>query len=260
MPGSHLLSAPFRRALAVALVGLLPAVAVSQTRWVVDPKTSLVWWQMSPHLNHLWGTTCPEERSWRPGENRSPGWRINPRLRLPGAGAAGSDDTLNVPLFPRDEVEAVCSAAVQGDVTLPDTVTWRGARGTVTAQADGLVSGQAMRDMLMHQVLETKSFPQIRFVLDSLVDMRKQEGAIVGSMFGMLTVRGIDEPIIASVKVFPDAGGMRVLAKWHITADTLTHKIIPKIRIYGLGGNTNIWHDFYMGADLVFQREDTGAH
>jgi hypothetical protein len=167
---------------------------------------------------------------------------------------------VNVPLFPRDEVEAVCSPAVQGEVFLPDTVHWRGAHGTVTAQAEGLVSGQAMRDVLMHQVMETKTFPQISFTLDSLVGMRKQDDALVGSMLGTLTLRGVAEPITASVRVFPEAGGMRVLAKWHITADTLTHKFIPKVRIYGLGGNTNIWHDFFMGADLVFRQEQAGAH
>ena len=235
-------------------------MAVSQTRWVVDPKVSLVWWQMSPHLNHLWATTCPEDRSWRPGENRSPGWRISPRLRLPQSGFANVDDTVNVPLYPRDEVESVCSQAVQGEIIVPDTVTWRGAHGQVTAMAEALISGEAMRDILMHQVLETKTFPNIRFTLDSLVGFTRQADAIVGSAVGILSVRGVDEPIIAAVKVFPDGGGMRVLAKWRITADTLSKKLIPRIRVFGLGGNTNLWHDFFMGADLVFRAEEAGAH
>jgi hypothetical protein len=37
-------------------------------------------------------------------------------------------------------------------------------------------------------------------------------------------------------------------------------KLIPRIRVYGLGGNTNLWHDFFMGADLVFHAESAGAH
>ena len=260
MPGSRLLPAPLRRPLIAALAGLLPTVAVAQNTWRVDPKTSLVWWQMSPHLNHLWGTTCAEERSWRPGENRSPGWRINPRLKLPETGFSSMDDTVNVPLFPRDEVEAVCSEVVSGEVTLPDTVTWHDARGTVTVKVEGLVSGQAMRDMLTHQVLESKSFPEIRFTLDSLVGMKKEPDAIVGRAIGIMSIRGVQQPIVASLRVFPDVGGIRVLAKWRMTADTLSHKIIPKIRIFGLGSNTAIWHDFFMGADLIFLREEAGAH
>jgi len=260
VPGSRSLHAPLRRALTAALAGLLPVVAVAQTRWTVDPKTSLVWWQMSPHLNHLWATTCPEERSWRPGENRSPGWRISPRLKLPKTGYANVDDTVNVPLYPRDEVEAVCSQAVQGEVTLPDTVTWRGASALVTATADALITGEAMRDVLMHEALETNRFPKITFTLDSLVGMTKEADGMVGSALGTLTIRGVEAPITATVKVFPDAGGMRVLAKWRMMADTLTHKFVPRLRIMGLGGNTNLWHDFFMGADLVFHTEAAAAN
>jgi YceI-like domain len=260
VPGSRSLPAPLRRPLIAALASLLPTMAVAQHNWRVDPKTSLVWWQMSPHLNHLWGTTCAEDRSWRPGENRSPGWRINPRLKLPETGFGSADDTVNVPLFPRDEVEAVCSEVVMGEVDLPDTVTWRGAHGSVTVKADGIVSGQEMRDALMHQVLETRTFPDISFTLDSIVGMKKEPDAIVGSALGILNIRGVQQPIVASLRVFPDAGGIRVLAKWRMPADTLSHKIIPKIRIFGLGSNTAIWHDFFMGADLIFLKEEAGAH
>ena len=28
----------------------------------------------------------------------------------------------------------------------------------------------------------------------------------------------------------------------------------PKLHYLGLGLNTNIWHDFFMGADIVFRR------
>src|SRR5882757_8516136 len=64
------------------------ADAQAETRWTVDPKASLAWWQVSPHLNHLWATTCPGEPSWRPGEGRSSGWNINPYLELPATGYA----------------------------------------------------------------------------------------------------------------------------------------------------------------------------
>lgn len=244
---------PQARLLAVALVGLLPAAAAAQARWTIDPKTSLVWWQMSPHLNHLWATTCPQDPSWRPGENRSSGWNINHKLKLPKGGSANVDDTVNVPLYPRDTVQSLCNEAVQGEVLLPDTVTWRDARGEVTATADALISGETMRDVMMHQVLETKKFPKICFTLDSLVHVTRQGSRLVGSAVGTLTVRGGQQRVTAEVEAFPDAGGMRVLAKWHFPVETLMRELAPKVLYRSLGGSTNLWHDFFMGADLVFR-------
>jgi len=51
-----------------ALLLLAAAPLAAQTRWVIDRKTSLAWWQMDPHYEHLWATTCPADPSWQPGE------------------------------------------------------------------------------------------------------------------------------------------------------------------------------------------------
>ena len=261
MPGSRVSAALFYRCLAIALAVALPAApARAQVRWTVEPKTSLVWWQISPHLNHLWATTCPEEPSWRPGENRSPGWRINPRLLLPEMGFANVDDTVNVPLFPRDRVRPVCVEAVHGEVLLPDTVTWQGASGKVSAQSEALISGEAMRDVMMHQVMATKRYPEIHFALDSLVGLTMQGRMLVGSAFGVVTICGVPKRVTAAVRAFPEAGGMRVLARWRVSAWELLHDVTPKLRVLSLGLNTNLWHDFFMGADLVFHSEPMGAN
>src|SRR6266853_1910588 len=197
------------------LVGLIAtATAQAQTTWTVDRKASLAWWQVSPHLNHLWATTCPGEPSWRPGEGRSSGWKINPYLELPPTGYANVEDTVHVPLYPRRRV---------------------------------------------HQVLQTAQFPEITFTLDSLVGMTKQADTLFGSAVGTLAVRGVQEPTTAAVKAFPEAGGMRVLSKWRIPATTLQLTLIPQLRTLGLGVNTLIWKDFFMGADLVFRPQATGA-
>jgi polyisoprenoid-binding protein YceI len=249
-----------RRTLTAALIGLTAAaVARAQTRWTVDPKTSSAWWQMSPNLNHLWATTCPGDSSWRPGEGRSSGWYINPKLKLPRTGYANVDDTVHVPLYPRGTVYPVCMEAVRGEVVVPDTVHWRGVAGTVAVQGAALVTGEAMRDVMMHQVMGTMSFPEIEFDLDSLVGMTKQADTLRGSAVGTLTVRGVPRPISAALKVFSDAGGMRVLAKWRIPATALLD-ITPKLHYLGLGVNTNIWHDFFMGADLVFRPKTRAAN
>jgi hypothetical protein len=161
------------------LVGLLVAVATlqAQTVWTVDRKASLAWWQVSPHLNHLWATTCPQEPSWYPGEGRSLGFTIRPPS--PQTGYANTPDTVHVPLYPWYQASAVCSEAVVGRIVLPDTVRWQGARGEVTVRGDALVTGEAMRDVVMHQILETPAFPEIRFRLDSLVNLNQAGGHLV---------------------------------------------------------------------------------
>ena len=247
--------------LAASLVGMLAAVtaAPAQTRWTIDPKESLAWWQVSPHLNHLWATTCPQEPSWRPGEGRSSGWYINPDLKLPRTGYSNVQDTVHVPLFPRGQVTPVCVQAVHGEVVLSDTVHWRGAVGAVSIQGDALVTGEQMRDVAMHNVMQTAQFPEVQFTLDSLVGMTKQGDTLRGSAVGTLTVRGVSKPTTAVMKVYPVGGALRVLVKWHIPAPEL-HELTPAINLFGLGVNTKIWKDFFMGADLVFRPEATGAN
>jgi hypothetical protein len=124
---------------------------------------------------------------------------------------------------------------------------------------DALVTGQAMRDNAMHRVLQTAQFPDIRFTLDSLVGLTKQADTLFCSAVGSLIVREVPHPTTADVKAFPEAGGMRVLAKWRVSAGMLQIELVPKLHYMGLGANTLIWHDFFMGADLVFRPEATAA-
>jgi polyisoprenoid-binding protein YceI len=229
-----------------------PAAAHGQARWKVDAKSSLAWWQMSPNLNHLWGTTCPGDSSWRPGEGRSSGWYINPKLKLPKYGYANVDDTVNVPLFPRTRVYPSCIEAIRGEVVAPDTVHWRGTLGTVMVKGENFVTGESMRDLLMHQVMQTAQFPDIVFSLDSLSELTVRGDTLHGKAIGVLTFRDQKKPTVAVVKAFRDAGGMRVLAKWRVPAHDLL-EMTPKLHYLGLGVNTNIWHDFFMGADIVFR-------
>jgi hypothetical protein len=252
-----------RHALAAPLAGLglltVGGVAHAQVHWTIDPKTSLAWWQMSPNLNHLWATTCPGDPSWRPGEGRSSGWNIDPKLKMPRTGYANVDDTVHVPLFPRHIVQPYCVEAVRGEVVVGDTLHWRGVHGSVLVQGAALVTGEAMRDVMMHQVMGTMSFPEIEFKLDSLVGVTMQGDTLSGNAVGNLIMNGNPVPTVAVVKAFPDGGGMRVLAKWHVPATDL-HHLTPKLNYLGLGINTRLWHVFFMGADLVFRRGDVGRN
>ena len=238
-----------RRSALVGALFLAPA-AQAQTRWKVDAASSLAWWQVNPNLNHLWATTCPGEPSWRPGEGRSSGWSINVRDRNNNFGndldSLGSN---RVPLYPRHRVRHLCVEAVRGDVAA-DTIHWRSARGTIAVRSDALVTGEAMRDNIMHRVLGPA--PEILFRLDSAIDMVRHGDTLTGSAVGVLTVRGIDRPITAMVKAFPDSGNLRVLAKWRLPAKDL-EVLTPNITLMSLGVATGIWKDLYMGVDLVLR-------
>ena len=235
-----------------------PAAAQAPTRWTVDTRTSLAWWQMSPNLGHLWATTCPGDSSWRPGEGRSSGWTISKSLKMPASGDASVDDTVHVPLFPRHQVNATCVEAVRGEVVAPDTVHWRGTRASLLVDGNAFVTGERARDMLMHQVMQTAQFPDIAFALDSVTNMTKQADTLHGTAFGVLTFRDIKMPTTAAVQAFHDRGGMRVTGKWRVKARELK-TMAPKLHYLGLGVNTNIWHDFFMGFDIVFRPESAGA-
>jgi hypothetical protein len=213
---------------------------------------------MSPNLGHLWATTCPGDSSWRPGEGRSSGWYINPKLKMPDTGDASVDDTVHVPLFPRVRVYPSCEEVVRGEVVAPDTVHWRGTLGTVSVKGEAFVTGERMRDLLMHQVMQTGQFPDIYFSLDSLTDLHRRGDTLAGKALGMLTFRDAKYPVVATVRSFPNGGGMRVTGKWRFPARDLK-TLAPKLHYLGLGVNTNIWHDFFMGFDIVFRPEPASA-
>jgi len=235
---------------------------LGQTNWAVDPKASLAWWQVSPNLNHLWATTCPADPEWRPGEGRSGGWSINPNnpaLFLPKTGFSEAEDTVHVPLFPRHKVLSDCAEAVRGHVTVADTVHWTGVHGIVAVRSDALFTGESMRDVVMHDVvLQDLQFPEIQFVIDSLAGLTKQGDTLTGRALGTLTVRNVSQPTIAAVTIFPDSGGMRVLAKWHIPAKTLV-TLTPELSEIGLGVSAKIWKTFFMGADIIFRPPSTAT-
>jgi hypothetical protein len=225
--------------------------AAAQTRWTIESNSSLAWFQIVPHLNHLWSTTCPGDPSWRPGEGRSAGWSINPAL--PELSYADTPDTVHIPVYPRYRVRHVCAEALHGEISVADTAHWEGVRGVVAVRADALVTGESWRDETLHNVvLQTQRFPEVVFSIDSLVGLTKVGDTLVGRAVGTFTVKGIATPTIAEVRALPDSGGMRVLAKWRIPADDIT-KISPSLHTIGLGLNLKIWKYLYMGADFVMR-------
>ena len=249
------------RILAIGFVSLLAlqSRAQAQDAWTVDRTSSLAWYQVNPHFNQLWATTCPNEVSWRPGEGRSPGWTINPKLRAPKTGQANVEDTIHVPFYPRPVAQPVCRESVEGRVIVPDTATWRGIHGVVTVNPDSLVTGENMRDIYARKLLHTTQFPSIRFTIDSLENVSRDADTLIASAIGVLSVNGKDKPMSAGVRSWSEGGGIRVLAKLRVPAHTLWEDFgISKYALMGAG--TGIWKDLFMGVDVLLRPEPMGAH
>jgi hypothetical protein len=239
---------------ALAALVTLGVRAPAQVRLTVDPKASLAWWQVNPHLNHLWATTCPEEPSWRPGEGRSAGQVIAKGLHGTKQGYAAVSDTTVVPLYPRHTVRSVCTEAVEGDFLVADTVHWRGLRGVVTVKGDALITGEARRDAFARDaVLQTNRYPDIRFTIDSVVDVIRVADTLRGTVVGVFALHGVTKAMTAPVRAWPEAGGLRVLARLRLPARSLVDEFKLSRFAIGLGLNSNIWHDLFMGVDVVLR-------
>jgi len=251
-------SGPFSRGVVAALAALaaVGTGAGAQIRWTVDQKASLAWWQVSPHLNHLWATTCPEEPTWKPGEGRSGGWSFDKNLKRPRTGYANDPDTINVPLYPRDTVKAICTPAVDGMVLVQDTNTWKVLRGVITVKGERLITGENRRDALTHNaILQSNRYPDIRYAIDSVVGISRTGDTLHGTSHGVLTIRDVSKPVTAVLEAWPEAGGLRVLSKMRIPASTLTSEWGLSRFALGLGIGTKIWQDVFMGADLLLRPE-----
>lgn len=230
---------------------ILAPNAHAQAHWTVDPKSSLAWWQMNPHMSHLWGTTCPQEPSWRPGEERSSAWFMNRWRRTPSV-----SDTVNVPLYPRYQARDVCTEALHGEIVAPDTVSWRGFRGDVTVKADLLTTGQTQRDAYTREaLLEVQKYPEISFAIDSLVGVTRQADTLSGSAIGVFSLHGVAKPMVAAVRVWPEAGGLRVQAKFSILARLMVEDYGLSSFALGLGVGVRIWQDLFMGVDLLLRAQ-----
>jgi hypothetical protein len=239
---------------AVALVaaGFVPATASAQAfRFKVSERSSLAWWQMSPHLNHLWATTCPGEPSWQPGEERSSGWTVDSK-RMPKTGHSNVVDTINVPVYPRPVASETCAAAVRGEITATDTVNWTGTKGLILVRGDQLITGLDMRDNYARKaVLQTSAFPDIKFQIDSLVNVRRSNDTLYATAIGSLELRAVRAPKKVQVVAWQEPLGLRVTAKFLFPSAELVEVFKMSRMSLGLGVGTGIWRYVHLGIDAI---------
>src|SRR6185503_3440547 len=140
--------------------------------WSIEAKTSMAWWQINPHLGHLWATTCPQDPDWQPGESRSSDARVNKATRKEVS--IVNDDELRIPVYPRINVAPVCTESVSGAIAIADSVRWTGVRGIVAVKMNDLYNGMEMRDEFAKRaVYSTAEFPEVRFYIDSLTNVKR---------------------------------------------------------------------------------------
>jgi hypothetical protein len=174
----------------------------------------------------------------------------------PKLGYAGVSDTVNVPLYPRYEARSICTKAVEGEIFTPDTVRWRGVTGEIVVRADALLTGSEDRDTFTRQaVLETSRYPEIRFTIDSVMDVTRQADTLRGTAVGLFQLRDVTTQMTAAVQTWPEAGGLRVLAKFRVPATSLTTEYGLSRFALGLGVGVRIWQDLFMGVDLLLRQD-----
>jgi hypothetical protein len=248
----------FSRLARVLLTSSLFATSLlhgQSARMRVDGKTSLAWWQVDPHYEHLWATTCPADPSWQPGEGRDPGLYTDYNTR-PQTTAADRSDS-RIPLFPRFRVRPICRQAVSGDVTIADIERLSGVRGTVTLVADSLFTGLGMRDAYQRRaVLETTRYPTIVFTIDSLTEVQRGD-TIRAVAVGQFTVHGVATPMRAPLTATRDAAGLRVRTQFSIPAAALTDVYHMSKVALGMGVVMRRWRSLHLGVDLILISADS---
>jgi hypothetical protein len=230
-------------------------LAAQKASYVVVSQLSLAWWQMNPHLNHLWATTCTRDPDWRPGEGAgmSQAQAILKSMQK-RVGDANVLDTI-IPLYPRKKVLPICGDAVGGAITVEDAGTLSGAKGTMTVKLDALQTGFHLHDSFMHEILGvTKNSPPAEFRIDSLSGVQRGDTtrAIAhGTLQLHAAVRSFDVPL----KMWQTPEGLRVTGRFSMPAlDMVDVYHLSRFKL-GLGVGAGIWKFLYMGFDVILKEQ-----
>lgn len=236
--------------LLITAIGL--TAQTSEARWVVDPVRSLAWWQVDPNYGHLWATTCPGEPSWQAGEGRSAGFNFKKDPKI----SQSERHSAKIPLWPRDSVRPLCRRAVRGEFVTLDPRMWTGVHGAIRVVADSLTMGANMRDAYMHHaVLNTDTHPELRFTVDSLVQLQTGTGDTLRAVaVGTFEVHGVRQAISAPVVAWPEGEGLRVQAQFGVSAKAMTDTYNMSRYALSMGVVLSRWNTLHMGVDLYFRR------
>jgi polyisoprenoid-binding protein YceI len=233
---------------AAALLPLKSAEAQSQ-RYTIDNTRSLVWWQVDPHLGHLWASTCPDDPSWQPGEGHSPGHYINyltrPEIRTT------HESEKRIPLFPRRTVRPNCRKAVSGTFTMADA-KFSNATGGVKFFSDSLETGADFRNGFSKKyVFKSAVYPTVEFKVDSLTSVSMAGDTVNAVAVGTFVFRGVNKPTRVQVRGVPDPAGLRVRGTFAMPAKDLEDRYNVSSTAMGMGVGMKVWDTLFMGFDLI---------
>jgi hypothetical protein len=237
----------------LALILVLPSGAAAQDGITlqVDRRSSLAWWQIDPHYGQLWATTCPDDPGWQAGEGRSANAKVDFKTRKEHV--ASAHNSPDIPMYPRQQVHAVCRMAVHGGVITLDTLTWANTRGEISILPDSLTSGLSMRDAYSRRaVFETHKFKTIHFVLDSVSAVQPGD-TLRAIAHGSIELHGVQRSISTPLKAWPEGGGLRVQARFDFPAGDLTDVYEMSEMALAMGTSLGRWERVYMGVDVVLK-------
>jgi len=257
------LRSSFRRAAVAGALMLLPCASIvgvlaaqsGRAPWSVKPRESLAWWQVEPNHGHLWATTCPGDPSWSAGESRTGGFNY----RDEGI-ATSAQLNSRIPLFPRGKVTPVCREAVRGDIAISDTVHWKGVSGEVVIDAQQITTGADFRDHYMEKaVLRSAAFPEIKYAIDSLTEVRVDGDTIRATALGTLTIIGQPHAKSGRVVAWRVPGGLRVRAQLQVPAKDMINVFGLSKFALNMGVVLGRWDTLYMGIDIILKSPSAGA-
>lgn len=241
--------------LCTGAIGVLGAQTGSRGKWSISPRESLAWWQVEPNYGHLWATTCPGDPSWSAGESRTSGYNYRDEHI-----AVTSQLNSRIPLFPRTTVTPVCGDAVHGDITIADTVRWRGVKGSIMIDANELTTGADFRDAYAQKaVMKSNAYPTIDFIIDSLTDLRVEGDTIRGTALGTLVLVGKSHQKSARLVAWRVPGGLRVRGQIQVPAKDMTGELGLSKFALNMGVVLGRWDTLYMGIDIVLKSPVEGA-
>jgi hypothetical protein len=182
------------------------------------------------------------------------GWLID-RSRFP-TGHKGSSSGLappeHIPLFPREEVRAVCTPAVRGQIVVRDASTWDGVEGTVALDASSLTTGSDMRDRFTEKILQATRYPNVGFRLERLENVQPGD-TLRATAVGIFELRGVETPMEVPITAWREAGGLRVVGQFQIPARDLIFVYGMSRWKLGLGVGGGIWKELHMGVDFLLR-------
>lgn len=241
--------------LTAGIVGMLAAQTASRSKWTIDARTSLAWWQVEPNYGHLWATTCPGDPSWSAGESRSSGYNyIDERI------AVSAQLNSRIPLFPRGEVTPVCADAVSGTISISDSAHWTGVTGMLSIEAAKLTTGADFRDAYQNKaVLKTAAHPLINYTIDSLTDVRVEGDTIRATAMGSLQLVGKSHPKSARLVAWRVDGGLRVRGQIQVPARDMTGSLGLSKFALNMGVVLGRWDTLYMGIDIILKSPNAAS-